>query len=306
MIKQGTYPSKIMLVGEYGVVVGGSALTIPYYRFSAKIRSVKDIPPGKEKEARQSLEYLQYLFDHIQNLPANTFHAPPDLDRFAENLRGSWLDLDIPVGYGLGSSGAVSAAVYDLFFTGRQNLTLEQSKNDLAAIESYFHGKSSGLDALTCYTGTALRVHQSGGIERVHFDPSLIPGDNRFFLLNSGERFDTAPLVKYFLEQMKDPAFRSAIEGEYLPLNQKLIESLLGDMQADPSVLLKELSGFQLRYFRKMIPEHAVDLWIEGLDTGAYCLKLNGSGGGMMLGITHRSETESLEKRWGEKFLLIV
>jgi mevalonate kinase len=294
------YPSKIMLVGEYGVVVGGSALTVPFPRFSARIRSVKDIPPHKEKEARQSLEYLQYLYEYIQRIPADSFHAPPDMDRFSENLHTYWLDMNIPVGFGLGSSGAVSAAIYDLFFQGLDALTLGQQKEDLAAIESYFHGKSSGVDALSCHAGAALRFHSSGSIERVTFDPSIIPGGYRFFLLNSGERFDTGPLVKHFLDQVKDPGYRRSIEEEYLPLNQKLIETLLGEREADPAMLVNLLSNFQLKYFRKMIPEKMVDLWLEGQVSNEYYLKLNGSGGGFMLGIAHDSFRESLDERWGE------
>lgn len=300
MISTGTYPSKIMLVGEYAVIVGGSALTIPFHKFHARIRSTRDIPPQKEKEAQQSLEYLHLLWDYIHKLPAESFHAPPDLDRFARNLRSYWLDLNIPVGFGLGSSGAVSAAIYEQFFPGSDRLSLQQQKEDLAAIESYFHGKSSGVDALTCHAGTALRFHPSGKIEKVKFNPADIPGDYCFFLLNSGERFDTGPLVKHFLSQMKDPGFKRSIMEEYLSLNELLIESVLGEQKADPALLVKLLSDFQLKHFRKMIPDKVLELWIDGQASDEYYLKLNGSGGGFMLGITHHSYRESLDERWGE------
>jgi len=82
MKKHPTYPSKIMLVGEYGVVVGGSALTIPFHKFQAKIRPVSDLPPGKEKDAEQSLQYIKLLYNYIEKLPIASFHAPPDIDLF--------------------------------------------------------------------------------------------------------------------------------------------------------------------------------------------------------------------------------
>ena len=100
---------------------------------------------------------------------------------------------------------------------------------------------------------------------------------------------------------MKDAGFKRAIEEDYLPLNQLLIESLLGEREADPAMLVKLLSDFQLRFFRNMIPEKAIELWIEGLVSDEYYLKLNGSGGGFMLGITHESFMESLDERWGDK-----
>ena len=59
------YPSKIMLVGEYGAVVGGAALTMPFHRFQAKIQPVSHIPSGKEKDAEQSLQYIKLLYKHI-------------------------------------------------------------------------------------------------------------------------------------------------------------------------------------------------------------------------------------------------
>ena len=294
-----------MLVGEYAVVIGGGALTIPFHRFGARIRSVKDIPFGKEDEALQSLDYLKFLFDYIRRIPATDFHAPPDLELFSRNLETYWLDLDIPVGFGLGSSGAVSAAIYDQFFPGSGDITLSEQKEDLALIESYFHGKSSGVDALTCHAGTALRFHPSGGVQRIQFDPDEIPGGYRFFLLNSGERYDTGPLVRYYLDRMKDTGFRRAMEKEYLPLNEKLIETLTGEREADPSMLVNVLSTFQMDFFRKMIPEKMIDRWIEGQVTNEYYLKLNGSGGGYLLGITHQSQRENLDQRWGRDLLWI-
>lgn len=299
------YPAKVMLVGEYAVILGGSALTIPFPRFRAIVRPVKDIPSGKEKQAQQSFEYLGLIYDYIRDIPPGRFHASPDLEYFAANLKKHWLDLDIPIGFGLGSSGTVSAAIYDLYFRGADALSLKHKKEDLALIESFFHGKSSGVDALSCHAGVALRFESSGNIDTPDFNPARLPGDYRFFLLNSGERYDTGPLVRHFLSQMEDSRFKQAMEEEYLPLNQFLLEALLGERETDPATMLKWVSDFQLKHFRKMIPDKALDLWIEGLVSNEYYMKLNGSGGGMMLGITHESFRESLEDRWEKQVLWI-
>jgi len=306
MKKPHEYPAKVMLVGEYAVILGGSALTIPFTGFRALVRPVEDIPPGKEKQAQQSFEYLEKIYEYLQDIPPGNFHASPDLENFAAKRQKHWLDLDIPIGFGLGSSGTVSAAIYDLYFPGVDKLSLKQKKEDLALIESFFHGKSSGVDALTCHTGVALRFKSSGSIETPDFNPASLPGAYRFFLLNSEERFDTGPLVKHFLSQMEDPGFKQVMEEEYLPLNQLLLEALLREREADPAMMLKWVSDFQLKHFRQMIPDNAVDLWIEGLVSNEYYIKLNGSGGGMMLGITHESFMESLEERWEKKLLWIA
>ncbi len=68
MIHPDPYPSKIMLAGEYGVVVGGSALTIPYYRFDAKVREIGDTTAGETREAEISQKYLLMLFNYIAGL----------------------------------------------------------------------------------------------------------------------------------------------------------------------------------------------------------------------------------------------
>jgi mevalonate kinase len=305
MIHPDPYPSKIMLAGEYGVVIGGSALTIPYYRFDAKVRENGDTSAGETSEAEISQKYLLMLFNYISGLQPEVFHAKPDLDFFSANLKNFWLEMNIPTGYGLGSSGAVSAAVYDLFFPGAAGLSLEHQREDLAVIESYFHGKSSGVDALTCHARTPLYFNSNGTIEKKEFDPSTIRGGYRLFLLDSEERFETGPLVKEFLQRMNDNGFASSIRNEYLVINQKLIESLLGIGDGDPALLIRVLSDYQFTHFRKMIPERMLDVWIEGQLSNEFYLKLNGSGGGYMLGITHETSMESLSERWKEKITFI-
>ena len=110
------------------------------------------------------------------------------------------------------------------------------------------------MDALTCYKGSPLYFREDGNIEGANFNPLEIPLGYRFFLLDSGERYDTGPLVKHFLSQMEDPEFESSIRSEYLVINQKLIEALLGFQDVDPGLLFRVLSDYQLKHFREMIP----------------------------------------------------
>lgn len=303
------YLSKIMLVGEYGVILGGEALTIPFPRFYGVIRthdasalvgkSVReDIPAGREGEREASGRYLRALHEYLSGIAPSAFHAKPDLRLFSENLDRYWMEMHIPVSYGLGSSGVVSAAVYEHFFPGADRLGLFEQKEDLAQIESFFHGRSSGVDALSCYTGRPLHFRSGGEIRVLDFDPGRLPGDHVFFLLDSGPGSNTGSLVSRFMQSMKDPDYEGAIREEYLPLNHKLIESLMGRSEADPAMLMGILSEFQYRHFRQMIPEKVMDLWIGGLVSQEYFLKLNGSGGGFLLGITPAVNREILEERW--------
>lgn len=171
------------------------------------------------------------------------------------------------------------------------------------------YGVLTGGSALTVpfnkSTETPLHFRENGEILKVDFDPCHIPGGYRFFLLDSGERLETAPLEQKFLQQMKDPGFASSISNEYLVINQKLIESLLGHREADPGLLVRILSDYQLTHFREMIPAGMQDLWIEGQVSNEFYLKLNGSGGGFVLGITHQTSMEMLKERWQKNLIWI-
>ena len=68
---------------------------------------------------------------------------------------------------------------------------------------------------------------------------------------------------------------------------------------------MRLLPDYQFKYFSKMIPEKMLDVWIEGQVSNEYYLKLNGSGGGFMLGITHQTSMEVLEERWGDKLIWV-
>ena len=71
---------------------------------------------------------------------------------------GLYFDSSIPQGYGVGSSGALVAAIYDKYASDKitilENLTREKLlilKSIFSKMESFFHGKSSGLDPLNSY-----------------------------------------------------------------------------------------------------------------------------------------------------------
>lgn len=297
------FPAKVMLAGEYGVIVGGSALSIPFEKFSTWPRLIKEAS-GKQKEAAAaSSKSLQKIFAFLETLPVNSFNARLNKTLFAEHLCEIWYDSTIPNEYGVGSSGAITAAIYKQFFEATGHLTLEQQRADLGMIESYYHGKSSGVDALTCYRKTPLYFKEDGSIEEVTLDMSALPMGYRFFLLDSHVKYETGPLVEHFRMRMKDDEYNALIREEYLPMNQKFIESLLGLRDVNPGLLFRVISDFQYAHFRKMIPDSMLDNWIDGQVGNEYYIKLNGSGGGYMMGICHYTANDSLNHRFGNDIL---
>lgn len=85
-----------------------------------------------------------------------------DADSLESDLQNGWyLDSDVPIGYGLGSSGMVVAAVYDRYARSPIQDAMDL-KALFARMEGYFHGSSSGIDPLQCYLGKPFEITPEG------------------------------------------------------------------------------------------------------------------------------------------------
>jgi len=117
-----------------------------------------------------------------------------------------YFDSSIPQGYGVGSSGAIVAAFYDKYaqnkITVLENLTREKLlklKTIFSEMESYFHGKSSGLDPLNSYLSLPILINSKDNIEATGIPSQKQEGKGAVFLLDSGIIGETAPMVSIFM-----------------------------------------------------------------------------------------------------------
>ena len=207
---------------------------------------------------------------------------------------GMYFDSSIPQGYGVGSSGALVAAIYDKYahnkITVLENLTREKLlilKTVFSEMESFFHGKSSGLDPLNSYLSIPILINSKDNIEATGIPSQKSDGKGAVFLLDSGMTGETAPMVQIFMENMKQEGFRRMIKNQFIKHTDACVDDFLkGDFK---SLFLntKKLSKVALNHFKPMIPQQFHALWKNGLDTNDYYLKLCGSGGGgYILGFT--------------------
>jgi mevalonate kinase len=106
------FSSKILLFGEYLVLLGGQSLSFPYDKYNLKRSS---------QYLSKNTFFFQKLVNYIdQNQDLRSRISP----RFKQEvLKGIHYESSIPVGYGLGSSGALVAAIYDEFFWKKQRIT---------------------------------------------------------------------------------------------------------------------------------------------------------------------------------------
>lgn len=285
--------SKILLFGEYGIIKDSKGLSIPYsfYKGALKIDKFHTVATHKSNDAlRRFSVYLEKLQEEKPNLV--TFN----LEEFKSDVaNGLYFDSSIPQGYGVGSSGALVAAIYDKYaydkITVLENLTREkllQLKAIFGEMESFFHGTSSGLDPLNSYLSLPILINSKDNIE-----PAGIPsqpdtvGKGAVFLLDSGITGETAPMVQIFMENMKQEGFRNMLKDQFVKHTDACVDNFL---QGDVKLLfsnIKQLSKVVLENFKPMIPKEFHTLWKKGIETNAYYLKLCGSGGGgYMLGFT--------------------
>ncbi len=284
--------SKILLFGEYGIIKNSKGLSIPYNFYNGALK-VDENPDDVAKASNQSLaRYADYL-EQLQS-------EKPELVRFDiaalkdDVAAGMYFDSTIPQGYGVGSSGALVASIYDKYafekITVLENLTREKLlklKSIFGEMESFFHGKSSGLDPLNSYLSLPILINSKDDIEPAGIPSQTLNGKGAVFLLDSGSVGETAPMVNIFMENMKQEGFRKMIKNQFVKHTDACVEDFLkGDVKSLFGNV-KQLSKTVLRNFKPMIPASFHDLWKQGLESNDYYLKLCGSGGGgYILGFT--------------------
>lgn len=276
------FNSKILLFGEYTLIKGSMALSIPYNKLNGQLLFDK-LFKGK-KSNHSSVVYLIEYLDFLEN---NNFGQFLDITEFKSDLeRGLYFECNIPISYGLGSSGAIVASIYDTYGFNKSE-KLNELKSIFSKMESYYHGKSSGLDPLVSYLNKAILINDNGELKTVSLPKENKNGGSGIFLLDTKTVGETQPLVNWFLKEYEKEKFKNKIQSTLIPTNNSCIRNyLLGNFN---SVIkeVKTISEFTFDNFKPMSPESIKEIWQKGLETNDYYLKLCGSGGGgMMLGFT--------------------
>jgi len=281
--------SKILLFGEYGIIRDSKGLSIPYNFYNGALK----VDEHPSESALKSNESLKRFVAYLETIDAGLVQF--DIEKLKQDVdKGMYFDSSIPQGYGVGSSGALVAAVYDKYaynkITVLENLTREKLLNLKAifsAMESFFHGKSSGLDPLNSYLSIPILINSQDNIEATGIPSQKNEGKNAVFLLDSGVIGETAPMISIFMENMKQEGFRNMLKDQFIKHTDACVDDFLkGDIKS-LFKNTKRLSKVVLNHFKPMIPQQFHELWKKGLETNEYYLKLCGSGGGgYILGFT--------------------
>ena len=273
--------AKILLFGEYGIIKNSKGISIPFNLYSGSL----DIDKSLNKKIKSSNEQIKSFYDYLKlkfdNDEFNFKTFKSDIDD------GLYFKSSIPMGYGVGSSGALVAAVYDKY--SLKKIKIEKKidvkkiivlKNIFSKMESFFHGESSGLDPLNSYLSSPILIKSKKEIETISIPCQIKGGNHGFFLVDAKGLSNTRILVDKFLESMKDNEFEKLFKNEFVEYSNSCIDDFLDSNFNSLQKNIKKLSKFTYDNFKAMIPEQFDSIWLKGLKTDDYFLKLCGSGGG--------------------------
>lgn len=285
------FPSKILVLGEYALVAGGSGLAIPFHRFSGELSFSSSQSETANYSPSESNRSLRNLFHFL--ISKNGAFSFLNLAAFKKDIEeGLWFKSNIPEGYGLGSSAALVAALYHKYALSRK-VSIEELKQHMAAVESYFHGQSSGVDPLVSYLKQPILVLEK---ELVMLESSWLSVLNDFslYLVDTGIQSETKEHVAWFRQQMSETQYAKQAGKSFLQPTLQLVSAAV---KGEPFEYekLRMISDFQMVHLSAMIPRSFQKHFRAGLNNHNFIFKLCGSGGGGFM-IAFTSHTHQFEK----------
>lgn len=286
--------SKILLFGEYAVLHEGMALVIPCDKYSGHFEFVNNVED--KTDALESNEYLRKFCDFVASRTNEKFVL--EVKQFEKELEeGLFFRSNIPQGYGLGSSGAIVAAMVLRYLKKAKNIKddlkhkLHEFKTNLGELESHFHGISSGLDPLSIILNEPILYKNADEILTATLPEISVDNKNVVFLLDTKLPRQASSLIGNFTKMYEDQRFKDKFDDYVINHNNKAINSFLDNNTEDFYKSLHDLSTFQYDEMKDFFPEKLQKEMAQGLDSGDYMLKLCGAGGGgFMLGFTDNWE----------------
>lgn len=309
-LKRPLYYAKILLFGEYGIIEDSMGLSIPFNKFNGALKldgRNDEFAVTSNKDIRKFASYLRELSTKGE------LGCVIDFEQLDKDLdKGMYFDSSIPQGFGVGSSGALVASIYDTYCHNKITVSNRQSGNEILSLkqifsqlESFFHGKSSGLDPLICYLNLPVLIKSKTNLDTVGLPIPDETGKGAIFLMDSGIPGQTQNMVSIFLEKCKNEGFRNIIRHQFKKYNDECIDAFLKRDFKPLFHSLKQLSQLVYDNFSPMIPDNYKKLWKDGIESNSYYLKLCGSGGGgFILGFTEDFE-QAAKKLEGQQLQVI-
>ena len=263
------FPGKILIFGEYLVLDNHMGLASPLsstycsiYEHSAQTNSILE----DTSISKLMKDWIAYCANHGLDFI--------DLKRWANEAEKTLaIDSNIPIGYGLGSSGALTACIYERY--AGKTTKQETTRTRLAKMESFFHGKSSGIDPWVSYSKQSWLFQ--GSTLHASNEDRIRTFTEECVLVDSGIARNTKSLVERFQVERKN------MKGwdEMVELSNTIARSFSAQYGKPLNIQksMHRLSTVQRRDMAWLIPASIQGLWDEVLANGN-AMKLCGAGGG--------------------------
>ncbi len=271
-----SFPAKVLLFGEYTVLAGSQSLALPFPRFSGRLQ--------KKSTDEESNLTLQQLAEHIRNCDLQALFKHEMLE--TDLREGLHFISNIPQGYGLGSSGALTAAIYHAY-ADSEKLSRQQIVADLAAIEAYFHGQSSGTDPAVSYFQ---KPWLNGEISEQEVQ---VPITLSFLLIDTGKARQTAPFMQHF------KTLQTTHPDKVERLKQQTNRCIHAFLKQDKLVFdeIKDLAIMQAEHLQPMLYIPTALQSIAKEFSTDFTLKICGAGGGgFLLGVCKKEAAKQIEQ----------
>ncbi|MDA8792456.1 hypothetical protein N9N67_04375 [Bacteriovoracaceae bacterium] len=294
------FKAKLLLFGEYVILNGGNGFALPIQNYYGELNAGVDTAVPVNKEALLDFEKF---FQHIYHSP--TLKDCFKIDLLEKSISSMSFSSNIPIGHGIGSSGALCASVCFHYLNNQlsrstvDNAEILFLKDILSLLESYYHGSSSGIDPLISYLDRPIYLEknctQFNSITLSIASRELL---SKVFLVDTKLSRKASLYVHKYLQKIEQGGIDKGTLERMVSLNNNLIVDLIEGNELQFKKNLYELSKLQFLHFKEMIPEQIISLWYQGLENGDFLLKLCGAGGGgFSLGWKfNTSSSESLNK----------
>ena len=266
-----SFNSKILLFGEYGIMYDSNALSIPYKKFNGSLSKSNHLSEDQKISNRNIESLYEYIIqeDYLNDI-INSDNLKEEIDS------GLYFDSNIPIGSGLGSSGALVSSIISRYSkVDLKSFSNSEIKKIMSLVESKFHGNSSGFDpAVSYFNKPMLYSNQKIKlIERIAFK------DFKVYIIDSQIDSSTKKMIKVFEDKISKSEFRLFFNSKFINNTNQCINHLINTSKLFRDSV-KELSNDTLHNFQEMIPEKLKNKWKEGIKNDSYYMKLCGSGGG--------------------------
>lgn len=285
-------PGKIILSGEHSVVYGCPALASTIDRYATVESSfcssgltlhLDDFSTSVSFEWTEAVDLYRKIKDRHQRycggeIAISEVASSPEsllifaiMELFDDDFPTRGINVrvssDIPVGAGMGSSAAITAALLTSVSTlCNKPLTKDELYGLTHQTEHIQHGRSSGLDPAVVTQGGLLLWESEKAIQQ------QAPKNGSWYLLNSGKPLSTTGEC---VDRVRSTHINSGIWREFSEVTQQLSAAMQKQNSAEITTAIRD--NHQLLIQIGVVPV-AVQFYISTLESLGFAAKITGAG----------------------------